>query len=176
MSARGAPVRRILAPLALASLALVGCSLFPGAKRLGVSAAPDGGVLVHFVACPGETVTKVAYMESVGGGFSVETGNDEPADDPENDEILVWLVTSPGSDERTFEIGVKPPGFTEELPLNEDPRAVDAPGAFVAYGGDGIGSLEIGFDVDDLETNTILTLNGYVDPATFQSEGAASCD
>jgi hypothetical protein len=155
---------------------LTGCSLFPGAKRLGVSASPSGGVRVHFVPCPGEVVTKVAYLEGVGGGFSAETGNDQPADDPDDDEILRWLAVAPsGSEERTFDIGVTPPGFAEELPLDQDPRTVSAPAAFVAYRGREIGSLEIGFDVDDLERGSILTLGGRKDPATFEREALESC-
>lgn len=169
---------RVLASGFVAFLAVVmsGCSLFPGAQRLGVSAGPEGGVRVHFVPCPGEVVTKVGYLAHVGAGFSSETGNDTPADDPDDDEELVWLVSArSGSTARTFDIGVTPQGFTEQLALDEAPAAVDAPAAWIAYRGEGVGSLEIGFDVDDLEPGSILTLEGRKDLATFEREGAESC-
>ena len=168
---------RVVALVTLVIPVLGACSLFPGAQRLGVSAGPNGGVRVHFVPCPGEVVTKVAYLAHVGAGFSSETGNDTPADDPEDDEQLVWLATAPaGSTARAFDIGVTPQGFTEKLPLGGSPTAVDAPAAFIAYRGDGIGSYEIGFDVDDLEPGSILTLDGRKDLATFEAEGEESCD
>lgn len=176
MSVSGPTPRRLVAPLALVALTLTSCSLFPGSQRLGVSAGPGGGVRVHFVPCPGETVTKVAYLGNVGTGFASETGNDEPADDPDDDEVVLWLATSAGSTESTFEIGVTPPGFTEELRLQGAPSEANAPAAFVGYQGDGVGSLEIGFPYEDLEPNRILTLEDYKDPAEFQADAEASCD
>lgn len=168
--------RTLVTLLFLVALATGGCSLIPGAKRLGVSAGPDGGVRVHFVPCPGEVVTKVAYLAKVGSGFSSESGNDTPADDPDDDEELVWLAVAPsGSDLRTFDIGIAPRGFTEQLPLAEAAGSVDSPAAWIAYRGEGIGSFEIGFDVDDLEPGSILTLDGRKDLATFEREGRESC-
>jgi hypothetical protein len=175
VSGSGPTARRIAAPLTVAALALSSCSLIPGSQRLGVSAGPGGGVRVHFVPCPGQTVTKVAYLGNVGSGFSSETGNDEPADDPDDDEVVLWLVTSAGSTESTFDIGDRLPGFTQQVPLQGAPSEVDAPAVFVGYQGDGLGSLEIGFPYDDLEPNRILTLEDYKDPAEFRADAEATC-
>ena len=162
--------------LALSLLSMTGCSLFKGVDRLGVSEGPDGGVRIHFVPCPGQVVTRVALIAGDEGGFSAEVGNDEPADDEDENDRSVWQIAAPdGSPERVFDVGVTPAGFVEELPLQGSPETLTGLGAFVGYGNGASASIQIGFDADDLTEESIQTLEGQKDPATFERDGLASC-
>ena len=163
----------------LIALTLGACGLFEDANRLGVSAEGEGDVRAHFVPCPGQAVTRVALLSQVGSGVHLETGDDQPGDDPEDDEVVIWSVgAAAGSPETTFQMGVTPPGFTDEIPLVGRPADHSGIAAFVGYrsADGGLASLQIGFDIDDLESDRILTLSDFKDPATFQSDGRALCE
>jgi hypothetical protein len=153
-----------------------GCGLFKEGKRLGVSRTEGGGLRIHFVPCPGEVVTRVAFLSQVGGGIATSTGSDEPGGDPDDDEIVEWDVASSGSTLTTFEVGATPDGFTQVVPLSGPPSSFGGTGVFVGYRGDGLRSVEIGFDLDDVTGSTILTLDGAKDAETFRRDGEAVCE
>lgn len=171
---RWMPIARLAA---LVACLVTGCGVFEEANRLGVSASGEGGVRAHFVPCPGQAVTRVALLGNVGSGVHLETGNDRPGDDPDDDEVILWSVASPGSPDTTFEIGSTPPGFVEEIPLDGRPTDHDDIGVFVGYGtaDGGLASLEIGFDSDMLEADRILTFGDLKDPDTFRRDAEALC-
>lgn len=174
------PVLRRLVPfLCLGALALSACSLIEDGKRLGASSTDGGGLRIHFVPCPGEVVTRVAMLSHIGTGISVSTGSDRPGGDPDDDEVVEWEIASPGSSATTFEVGATPEGFAEVTSLSGPPESfdgiLDGVGVFVGYSGDTVGGIQIGFDLDDLTTTSILTLDGSKDPETFRREGQAVC-
>jgi hypothetical protein len=168
--------RRLLRSLALVLCLAASCSLFADGKRIGVSRTEGGGLRIHYVPCPGEVVTRVAMLSQVGSGIATVTGDDEPGDDPDDDEIVEWHIASPGSELEVFEVGATPDGFAEVVPLSTPVSSFGGVAVFVGARRDGLRSVEIGFDLDDVTPTAILTLDGSKDSETFRREGAAACE
>lgn len=165
---------RWLALVALALL-LTACGA-GGIARIGISRGGPNGVRIHFIACPGERVTKIALLgRAESQGFSI--GSDEPGG-PEDDEFAAWQIRASGdSDLSAFDVGNTPPGFVEEVPLTEPVPEVDGGhAAFIGFDRGGLRSAQMAFDLDELVPDSITTSNGVVSPAEYERSARADCE
>lgn len=93
------------------ALALLGaCDSFGAERRTAVSSnAAGGGIEVHFVTWPGELVRTVTLLEP----------RDQIIGD--EDDPVLWRISSPDSTLGTFVVGETPQGFREVVALSDLP-------------------------------------------------------
>lgn len=102
--------RGVCAGLILSLILLGACDTFGRERRTAISSSATGsGIEVHFVACSVEVVRTVTLLEPRGQIIGDE-------DDP-----VLWRISSPGSTLRTFVVGEVPQGFREVVALGDLP-------------------------------------------------------
>jgi hypothetical protein len=152
---RGVIKWRVLS-LCAAVLLLSSCGLFEQARRVGVSAGGGSEIVVHYVHCPNEVVTRVTLFSP---------------------QAIVWDIASrPGSRDGVFRAGSPPSGFVERVPFREA-LATDSLTARVEARRGGITlTSSLGFDPVRLPAGSILTLGGVKDPTIFERDALATCE
>ncbi|HYH28349.1 MAG TPA: hypothetical protein VEA19_06210 [Actinomycetota bacterium] len=160
----------------LLAATLTGCGI-GGTDRIGVSRGGSSGILIHYVPCPGEVVTRLAILGNT-GGISYSGGNDQPGGDPDDDEYIIWQAASSGSTDTVFDTGRAPPGFVEEIPLTVPLAEEGELAVFVGSRSDGLQGVQIGIDLDDLRPGRIVS-NLSSDPlgrASFERMARETCE
>jgi hypothetical protein len=138
-----------------ALLLLPSCGLLEQARRVGVSAGRGSEIVVHYVLCQGEVVTRVTL-------FSLHT--------------VVWDITSrPGSRDGVFRAGSPPSGFVERIPFREVEASESLTARVEARRGGITVTSSLGFDPVRLPTRSILTSGGVKDPTIFERDALATC-
>ena len=152
---RGVINRRIVASCTAVFL-LPSCGLLEQARRLGVSDEGGAEIVVHFVHCPGEVVTRVTLSSL---------------------HAVVWDITSrPGSRAGVFRTGSPPTGFVERVPFREVLARESLTARVEARRGGITLTSSLGFDPVRLPTRSILTSGGVKDPTIFERDALASCE
>lgn len=154
-------MKRVLLSVALGLIMmLAGCDEFPARDRLGVW-RQDDQVLLRYALCPEEHVTTVEIYDA---------GDIARRDD---DDIL-WRIESTAPNEvDTFEVGVVPEGFQEEVPLRQRVSGSEIT-AFV--GTNQQTYAEVMFRPRTLETDALLASSGeFVSPSGFDEAASDSC-
>jgi hypothetical protein len=147
--------------LAVTAVGLSACDLLASIQRLGVSPDETGTVLVHYVPCSGETITRVTVF----------------AGDEETGDILWEARGESGPGTQVFPVGTPPEGLSDTALLTGPlPTGVEVTVEIEARAGRSTQTTSLGFDPAGLDAGKVFTLGGMKDPATYERDALETCE
>ncbi len=139
---------------------LVGCERQTADELISVGVSQTGKPVIVWYRCDSQMISRVRLV--------LPNGN--PGD--ENDEIL-WEITSTGSSADRFTIGETPPGFREVVPLTQVLAKDESVTALVYV--DGL-VVPMAFSRNELKPGLVLThYDGLVTEGAWRVTAAPAC-
>jgi hypothetical protein len=139
---------------------LVSCERATSQERISIGVSSAGAAVINWYPCDAEVIR----------GVSLVRPNGNPGD--ENDEVL-WLITSPGLTESRFVVGQTPEGFREAVPLTKQVQPGESLSAIVET--DTL-TTPIGFSLAELEEGRVLTVfNDLVSEESWRASASSAC-